>query len=81
MSSSSVPSAFSQEGNIFSIYCSNCEFLLDFQKFTIIVVICIAPITNCYPSWDATYKAQAAKHVAAASPKSRKRSTLCNTWQ
>jgi hypothetical protein len=66
-------SAFGLYGNIFSICCSTGEFLLDFLKIILTVIAYrLASFTDCYPSRDAAYGAQA----AAASLSSRKTSSL-----
>jgi hypothetical protein len=70
-------SAFGQEGNIFSICCSTGEFLLGFLKVVLTTIAYRpAPFTDRYPSCDAALGARAAERAAAASPSSRKKSSL-----
>jgi len=42
----------------FSICCSTGQFLLDFIK----VNLCLAPITDCYPSWEMDHDVESGQH-------------------
>jgi hypothetical protein len=47
--STGILTAFSQEGNIFSICFSTGEFLLGFMQVIITAVLHVAPFASCYP--------------------------------
>ena len=45
--SAGIPTAFGQEGKIFSICCSTGQFLLDILKVIITAILCLATFTDC----------------------------------
>jgi hypothetical protein len=49
-----VLSSFSKEGNIFNIFCSTCEFLLDFLKVIIIANFFLSSFTDSSETWSMT---------------------------
>lgn len=76
MCSAGVRTAFGQDSNNFSICSTTGKLLLEFIQVITIVIVSIAPITECHTSQDVAYNTQVAQHAATASLSSRERSTL-----